>query len=79
MKVEPDEFQVVTDPGSDRTVYTDLVHRHLRRVFAICLSLLGEPADAEDAVHRRPDAGVEVDVVAGGGKVLAADLPAGCA
>ena len=51
MKVEPDEFQVVTDPGSDRTVYADLVRRHLRRVFAICLSLLGEPADAEDAVQ----------------------------
>ena len=51
MNVRTDEFQVDTDRGSDQAAYAELVHRHLRRVFAICLSLLGEAADAEDAVQ----------------------------
>jgi len=51
MNVRPNEFQVDPDGGGDSQAYADLVHRHLKRVFAICLSLLGEQADAEDAVQ----------------------------
>jgi RNA polymerase sigma-70 factor (ECF subfamily) len=37
--------------NGDREAYAQLVRRHLKRVFAICLSLLGEVADAEDAAQ----------------------------
>mgnify|MGYP002063736867 CR=1 FL=1 len=51
MNVRTDEFQVDTDRGTDQEAYAELVHRHLRRVFAICLAILGNTADAEDAAQ----------------------------
>jgi len=35
----------------DREAYADLVRDHLKRVYAICLAVLGDPADAEDAAQ----------------------------
>jgi len=35
----------------DRKSYAQLVHGHMKRVFAICLGHLGEMADAEDAAQ----------------------------
>ena len=51
MNERPDEFLVDLSRGGDHEAYAELVHRHLKRVFAICLSLLGELADAEDAAQ----------------------------
>lgn len=47
----PDERLVEASRRGDDRAYADLVGRHARRVFAICLALLGEAADAEDAVQ----------------------------
>jgi hypothetical protein len=48
---QTDEILVDASRAGDRNAYSDLVRRHLKRVFAICLSLLGEVADAEDATQ----------------------------
>jgi RNA polymerase sigma-70 factor (ECF subfamily) len=48
---KPDEFLVNASRDGDHDAYAELVRRHLKRVFAICLSLLGELADAEDAAQ----------------------------
>jgi RNA polymerase sigma-70 factor (ECF subfamily) len=48
---QPDEILVDASQNGDRDAYSDLVRRHLKRVFAICLSLLGELTDAEDATQ----------------------------
>jgi len=45
----PDGNLVAASRRGDRQAYAELVHRHLRRVFAICLSILGGRAEAEDA------------------------------
>ncbi len=37
--------------AGDRAAYADLVRRHHPRVLRLCLSLLGRPADAEDAAQ----------------------------
>jgi RNA polymerase sigma-70 factor (ECF subfamily) len=50
--MERSDASLVSDShDGDREAYAVLVHRHLRRVFAICLSMLGEVADAEDAAQ----------------------------
>jgi RNA polymerase sigma-70 factor (ECF subfamily) len=49
MNERPDEFLVNLSRSGDHEAYAELVHKHLKRVFAICLSMLGELADAEDA------------------------------
>ena len=47
--MELSEEQLVTaSRGGDRKAYAGLVRRHLRRVFAVCLGLLGDPDEAED-------------------------------
>jgi RNA polymerase sigma-70 factor (ECF subfamily) len=51
MNERPDEFLVDLSRSGDHDAYAVLVHRHLKRVFAICLSFLGQVADAEDAAQ----------------------------
>jgi RNA polymerase sigma-70 factor (ECF subfamily) len=51
MNGRPDEFLVDRSRNGDHEAYAVLVHRHLKRVFAICLSFLGELPDAEDAAQ----------------------------
>ena len=51
MHTKPDEDLVEAGRGGDTTAYADLARRHLRRIFAICLALLGNRADAEDATQ----------------------------
>lgn len=48
MTKRPDEFLVNRILGGDQEAYAELVHRHLKRVFAICLGIMGQVADAED-------------------------------
>lgn len=48
---QPDENLVDASRSGDHSAYSDLVRRHLKRVFAICLSLLGDLTDAEDATQ----------------------------
>jgi RNA polymerase sigma factor (sigma-70 family) len=51
LHTKPDEDLVAAGRRGDTTAYADLVRRHLRRIFAICLALLGNRADAEDATQ----------------------------
>ncbi|GGI03171.1 sigma-24 (FecI-like protein) [Egicoccus halophilus] len=37
--------------GPREAAFTELVHRYQRRVFAVCLQVLGAPSDAEDAAQ----------------------------
>ena len=46
-----DEALAIASRQGDRGSYSTLVRVHLRRVFAICLGYLGQPADAEDAAQ----------------------------
>jgi RNA polymerase sigma-70 factor (ECF subfamily) len=43
--------QVFAARDGDREAYAGLVRSHLRRVYAICLAILGETSDAEDAAQ----------------------------
>lgn len=47
----PDEVLVEASRRGEHDSYAVLMRRHLRRVFAICLGLLGELADAEDVAQ----------------------------
>jgi len=47
----PDEWLVAASRNGENDTYSELVRRHLKRVFAICLGLLGDVPDAEDAVQ----------------------------
>lgn len=51
MNKRPDEILVKLSRGGDQKAYAQLVSRNLKRVFAICLAMLGEMNDAEDAVQ----------------------------
>jgi RNA polymerase sigma-70 factor (ECF subfamily) len=51
MHERPDELLVELSGQGDHDAYAELVHRHLKRVFAICLGLLGDLTDAEDAAQ----------------------------
>jgi RNA polymerase sigma-70 factor (ECF subfamily) len=47
----PDEQLAMASSSGDKGAYGILVCRHMRRVFAVCLAMLGDLADAEDAVQ----------------------------
>lgn len=46
---DSDRHLVTLARRGDRPAFERLVHRHLRAAYAVALSVLGEPADAEDA------------------------------
>jgi RNA polymerase sigma-70 factor (ECF subfamily) len=46
-----EEALATASRAGSRESYSALVQMHLRRVFAICLGYLGQPADAEDAAQ----------------------------
>jgi RNA polymerase sigma factor (sigma-70 family) len=43
-----DENLVMTALDGDRQAYADLVRRHSRRVYAVCMGILGNAADSDD-------------------------------
>jgi RNA polymerase sigma-70 factor, ECF subfamily len=45
---KPDGILVEACVQGDRAAYAELVKRHAGRVYAICLAIVGAPADAED-------------------------------
>jgi RNA polymerase sigma-70 factor (ECF subfamily) len=47
----PDEFLVSASRKGAQDAFATLVHRHLKRVFAICLGILRDVSDAEDAAQ----------------------------
>ena len=47
----PDELLVNASRSGEHDAFAMLVHRHVKRVFAICLSMLGDVVDAEDAAQ----------------------------
>lgn len=51
MDERPDDYLVTSSQGGDREAYAVLIRRHMKRVFAICLGILGNLADAEDATQ----------------------------
>ena len=44
----PDEALVAASRGGDRNAYAALVRRHARRVYAVCIGILGGVAESED-------------------------------
>ncbi len=46
-----DEALVAASREGDRTAYAALVRRHAKRLYAICLGILGSAADGEDMVQ----------------------------
>jgi RNA polymerase sigma-70 factor (ECF subfamily) len=54
MAMEPDPQNttdgdlVAASRAGDRDAYAILIHRHARRVYAVCLGMLGDVADSED-------------------------------
>jgi RNA polymerase sigma-70 factor (ECF subfamily) len=44
-----DQQLAVASMKGDRGAYTELASRHLRRIFAVCLGILSNVSDAEDA------------------------------
>jgi RNA polymerase sigma-70 factor (ECF subfamily) len=48
----PDAVLVERSRKGDRKAYGELVRRHSRRVFAICLGILGNSHDAEDVAQQ---------------------------
>ena len=51
MHTRPDEALVEAARSGDKVAYAELARRHLPRIFAICLALLGDRVDAEDAAQ----------------------------
>lgn len=51
MRSPPDENLVVAFRSGDKRAYELLVRRHYRNVFAVCLGILGNVHDAEDAAQ----------------------------
>ena len=51
MHTRPDADLVKASRWGDRTAYAALAGQQFRRIFAICLALLGNRADAEDATQ----------------------------
>ena len=51
MAVETDGFLVCASSHGDREAYASLVERYGRSVFAVCLGILGNVSDAEDAAQ----------------------------
>lgn len=49
--VETDGFLVSASSHGDREAYASLVERYSRSVFAVCLGILGNVSDAEDAAQ----------------------------
>jgi RNA polymerase sigma-70 factor (ECF subfamily) len=43
-----DEYLVKASRDGDRQAYADLVRRHSRRVYAVCIGILGSTADIDD-------------------------------
>ncbi len=43
-----DEYLVTTSRNGNRQAYADLVRRHSRRVYAVCMGILGNTADSDD-------------------------------
>jgi RNA polymerase sigma-70 factor (ECF subfamily) len=51
MDERPDEYLVTHSLNGDRDAYSALIRRNLKRVFAVCLGMLGNQPDAEDATQ----------------------------
>jgi RNA polymerase sigma-70 factor (ECF subfamily) len=49
--IDSDEALVKAFVAGDQAAFTQLVERHSRRVYAICLRYFGNPSDAEDAAQ----------------------------
>jgi RNA polymerase sigma-70 factor (ECF subfamily) len=43
-----DEYLVTASRDGDRRAYADLVRRHSRRVYAVCIGILGNTAESDD-------------------------------
>jgi RNA polymerase sigma-70 factor (ECF subfamily) len=43
-----DDYLVTASLGGDREAFAGLVRRHSRRIYAVCMSILGNEADSED-------------------------------
>jgi RNA polymerase sigma-70 factor (ECF subfamily) len=43
-----DEYLVKASRNGDRQAFADLVRRHSRKVYAVCIGILGNAADSED-------------------------------
>ena len=48
MNERTDEYLVTASRNGDRQAYADLVRRHSRRVYAVCIGILGNTADSDD-------------------------------
>lgn len=48
MNERTDEYLVTASRDGDRQAYADLVRRHSRRVYAVCIGILGNTADSDD-------------------------------
>lgn len=48
MNERSDEFLVTASRSGDRRAYAELVRRHSRRVWAVCMGILGNAADSDD-------------------------------
>lgn len=48
MDERSDEYLVTASRTGDRRAYADLVRRHSRRVYAVCMGMLGNAADSDD-------------------------------
>lgn len=51
MQYQSEEQLVAASRRGDRQAYSELAQRHARRVFAVCLGMLGHVQDAEDAMQ----------------------------
>jgi len=45
------EYLVTASRNGDRQAYADLVRRHSRRVYAVCMGILGNAADSDDTAQ----------------------------
>ena len=48
MNERTDEYLVTASRDGDRQAYAGLVRRHSRRVYAVCIGILGNTADSDD-------------------------------